>query len=264
MYLNDFEDRRKHPRIELVLKVEYATPSDFIADYIQDMSDGGVFIATKKTFAVGERLTFDISFPGLLSPIRCRGEIRWRRTPESATEKEPSGIGVVFEFPSAEEAAKLRRLIDKLTAEPPPAAEAAKPAGPFRVLLAEDNPAIREMILFGVTKFSHDGPDAKRKLEVVEVENGRQAWNRIRKGSFNMAIIDYYMPVMDGGKLIRKIREDESLRSLPVIVLSAGGEEARRAAYAAGADLYIERPVLLKQLLKSMKLLLGLKRNEEK
>jgi len=284
--LDDFKERRIEPRIELVLKVEYAAPGDFVADYIQDMSSGGVFIATGKPFAVGEQLSFDISFPGLLSAIRCLGEVRWRRTPEAATEKEPPGIGVAFKFASEREALKLRRLIDKLTVEPPrtlnkrgpldgaesrgrwkarsPVAETAKQVGSFRVLVAEDNSAIREMFRFAVTKFHHGRLNSERKLEVVETENGGQAWDRLRKGSFDMAIIDYYMPVMDGGKLIGKIRKDASLHSLPVIVVSAGGEDARRAAYSAGADLYLEKPVLLNQLFKSMGLLLGLKKDEEK
>ncbi len=253
----DFEERRIEPRIELVLKVEYAAPRDFFADYIQDMSGGGVFIATRKPFTVGEQLIFDISFPGLLSAIRCRGEVRWRREPAAATEKEPPGIGVAFIFASEREALEMRRLIDRLTAEP-------QASESFRVLLAEDNSTIREMFRFAVMKFHRGSPSRERKLEVVETENGRQAWDRIRAESFDMAIIDFYMPVMDGGKLIEKIRKDANLRSLPVIVVSAGGKDACRAAYSAGADLYLEKPVLLNQLFKSMGLLLGLKPAEEK
>jgi CheY-like chemotaxis protein len=95
-------------------------------------------------------------------------------------------------------------------------------------------------------------------LEVIEAENGRQAWERIQGGTVDLAIIDYFMPVMSGAQLIRRIRETEILNSLPVIVVSVGGEAARQDSYAAGADLFLDKPVLLGQLFDSLRRLLGL------
>jgi DNA-binding response OmpR family regulator len=58
--------------------------------------------------------------------------------------------------------------------------------------------------------------------------------------------------------VIRKIRERETVRSMPIIVISAGGEEAQHAAYEAGADFFLGKPVMLAQLFKSLQLLLCL------
>jgi CheY-like chemotaxis protein len=63
---------------------------------------------------------------------------------------------------------------------------------------------------------------------------------------------------MNGAQLIRRIRENENFHSLPVIVVSVGGEEARQDSYAAGADLFLDKPVLLGQLFDSLRRLLGL------
>ncbi len=254
--MTEYESQREHPRIEIILKVEYDSSEGFLADHAANASGGGIFIATNRSFSIGDRLSFDISFPGLLSPIRCNGVVRWRRAPEQATDRSPAGIGVAFEFRSEEKRRELQDLVDRLIQEPVPEKKEEMP--PFRVLVAEDNPLVREMLRFGVRKFHGSGPAARRELEVIEAENGQQAWENIREGAADLAIIDYYMPVMNGAKLIRRIRETENLSSLPVIVVSVGGEEARQDSYAAGADLFLDKPVLLGQLFDSLRRLLGL------
>ena len=253
--MSDEKSKRKHARIEIILKVEYDSSEGFLADYAKNASDGGIFIATNRNFNVGDKLSFDISFPGLLKPIRCHGEVRWHRPPVRASDDKPAGIGVAFDFKSEEQKKQIRELVDQLNR----GAEAELPQeAPFRVLVAEDNPLVREMLRFGVRKFHGTGPAAGRELEVIEAENGQEAWNHISGGAADLAIIDYYMPVMNGAQLIRKIRETETLHSLPVIVVSVGGEEARQDSYAAGADLFLDKPVLLGQLFASLRRLLGL------
>jgi CheY-like chemotaxis protein len=74
-----------------------------------------------------------------------------------------------------------------------------------------------------------------------------------------MAIIDYYMPVMDGAELIRLIRKEKAHGSLAIIVVSQGSEEVCEEVYSAGADLFIKKPVLLNQLLRSLELVMDLK-----
>jgi uncharacterized protein (TIGR02266 family) len=257
--MTDCKSQRNHPRIGIILKVEYDSSEGFLADYANNASGGGIFIATSRSFSVGDELSFDISFPGLLSPIRCDGQVRWRRLPEQATDESPAGIGVAFEFRSEEKKKEIQGLLDRLIREPAPEVpEVEEALMPLRVLVAEDNPLVREMLRFGIRKFHSTGPVARRELEVIEAENGRQAWERIQGGTVDLAIIDYFMPVMSGAQLIRRIRETEILNSLPVIVVSVGGEAARQDSYAAGADLFLDKPVLLGQLFDSLRRLLGL------
>jgi uncharacterized protein (TIGR02266 family) len=261
--MSDGKDKREHPRVEIILKVEYSTSGDFLADYAYNASGGGLFIATTRPFSVGETLVCDIAFPGLLSPIRCHGEVRWRRPPEAEGDEKPAGIGVAFIFKSDEEREQVQQLVKSITqtsSDRPPEPESMPP---FRVLLAEDNPMVREMFCFAVRKFHRAKMKTERDLEVIEAENGSQAWDRIAEEPFDMAIIDYYMPVMDGGQLIRKIRGDDKIRALPIIVVSVGGDEARKGAYDAGADLFLDKPVLLGQLFDSLKRLLGLEQQQD-
>jgi two-component system chemotaxis response regulator CheY len=252
------KDRRTHSRTELILKIDYPTAEDFLADYTHDMSDTGVFVATSKPFSIGEQLTFDISFPGLLAPIRARGEVRWLRSAEVETDDEPAGIGVTFIFSSPEEEAEWKRLLEQIKNPQPPAAD-AKEASPFRVLLADDSPTVREMFRYAVQKFHRGRLKGQRMLDLVEAEDGNAAWERLQEGVFDMAIIDYYMPVMDGAELIRLIRKEDRHGSLAIIVVSQGSEEVCEEVYSAGADLFIKKPVLLNQLLKSLELVMDLK-----
>lgn len=252
------DERRTHSRTELILKIDYPTAEDFLADYTHDMSDSGVFVATTKPFSLGEQLTFDISFPGLLEPIRARGEVRWIRTVEVETDDEPAGIGVTFIFSSEKEAAEWKSLLDRIEHPQPPNEGAGEPR-PFRVLLADDSPTVREMFRYAVQKFHRGRLKGQRLLDLVEAEDGNTAWERLQEGSFDMAIIDYYMPVMDGAELIRLIRKEKGHESLAIIVVSQGSEEVCEEVYSAGADLFIKKPVLLNQLLKSLELVMDLK-----
>ena len=253
------DERRTHSRTELILKIDYPTAGDFLADYTHDMSDSGVFVATSKSFEIGEKLTFDISFPGLLEPIRARGEVRWRRTEKEETDEEPAGIGITFIFSSEEEAAEWKRLLERIENPPSPSAAAGEPAPPFRVLLADDSSTVREMFRYAVQKFHRGRLKGQRLLDLVEAEDGNAAWERLQEASFDMAIIDYYMPVMDGAELIRLIRKEKKHKSLAVIVVSQGSEEVCEEVYSAGADLFIKKPVLLNQLLRSLEMVMDLK-----
>lgn len=259
-------NRRKHQRVGVVLKVSYNSPVDFLADYAQNVSRGGLFISTKEPFTIGERIEFEISFPGLLSPIACTGEVRWRRKPEESSDQEPPGIGLAFVFPEDQKPAALIELTDRLAARSEAATQPAAPGGQvahqpsstFRVLLVEDNVSIRKMFQYAVKKFHKNELGSQLALDVVEEGNGHAAWERIRQESFHLVIVDHYLPVMDGVHLIKNIRQDPDLRHLPVIMASVGGDEIRRDAYEAGVDLYLDKPLLMNELLHSMALLVPL------
>ena len=261
-------DNRKHPRVELILKVEYPSREDFLADYTGNASESGLFIATNKPFERDEELTFDISFPGLLDPIRCKAVVQWQRGEANSDDSQPAGIGVAFAFDSEEQARHIRRLVGQLNEAAERAAASPdggrdsepdeKKTAAFRVIVVEDNHLVREMLRFAVKKFHKTELGGKRGLEVLEAENGQVAWEQMRVSHFDMAIIDFFMPVMNGQQLINHIRSDESLKGMPVIVVSVGGDEVRKTVYAEGADLFLDKPVVFHQLFESMQKLLNL------
>ncbi len=109
-----------------------------------------------------------------------------------------------------------------------------------RVLLADDNADMRDY--------------AKRLLaerwQVETVDNGRDALIAARLRRPDVIVTDVMMPELDGFGLLRELRTDPDLRSIPVIMLSArAGEEARIEGLAASADDYLVKPFSARDLL---------------
>jgi CheY-like chemotaxis protein len=70
-------------------------------------------------------------------------------------------------------------------------------------------------------------------------------------------VLDLYMPVMDGRQLIEHVRSDDNLKDIPIIVVSSGGREDRDAALAAGADLFLAKPIKLKEMVETVEALIA-------
>jgi PAS domain S-box-containing protein len=115
-------------------------------------------------------------------------------------------------------------------------ATASKPT----VLLADDNGDMRDYI--------------RRLLqpayEVVTATNGEEALVQARLLKPSLILSDIMMPKLDGFGLLRQLREEQSLRQIPLIFLSArAGDEARVAGIESGADDYLVKPFTARELL---------------
>jgi signal transduction histidine kinase/CheY-like chemotaxis protein len=109
-----------------------------------------------------------------------------------------------------------------------------------RIVLADDNADMRDY----VRKL------LESRYEVIAVNDGRQALEAVRQSLPDLVISDVMMPVMDGLELLKELREDESIRTVPVVLLSArAGEEARASGIETGADDYLTKPFSAKELL---------------
>nr|WP_257788784.1 response regulator [Magnetospirillum sp. ME-1] len=96
--------------------------------------------------------------------------------------------------------------------------------------------------------------------EIVEVANGAEALAALQAGGFDIVIMDWKMEVMDGMECTRRIRAGiEGIDAkIPIILLtSMAGKDAEEAAYAVGANLYMEKPFSLKQIHTGVRKVLG-------
>jgi CheY-like chemotaxis protein len=113
------------------------------------------------------------------------------------------------------------------------------------ILLAEDNPRDAELT---VAALAERGPDAA----VVVVRDGREALDYLRsagghkarpEGNPALLLLDLRMPKLDGLAVLRAVKGDARLRSIPVVVLTASADETDRAnCYASGANAYVVKP----------------------
>jgi PAS domain S-box-containing protein len=109
-----------------------------------------------------------------------------------------------------------------------------------RILLADDNADMREYVRRLLSG----------QYEVEAVADGEAALNAARESAPDLVLTDVMMPNLDGLGLLRELRADERLKTVPVILLSArAGEEARVEGMEVGADDYLVKPFSARELL---------------
>jgi uncharacterized protein (TIGR02266 family) len=239
------DDRRRTERDPIVLIVDYDGADDLIGDYSENLSGGGTFIRTERELAPGTAVRLVLSFPGLVRPIRLDGVVRWAR-PASRADGEP-GIGIEFPGLQGEARAELEAVMSAIGRRDPDYVGRL-----VRVLVVEDNPHMVRLIREGLASCAGEFGSGV-VFDFSETANGREALEMCRAQRFDAAIIDIYLPGLDGASLIRELRADPRSRDLPIIAVSAGGAPAERAALAAGADLFLSKPMRLRQVIDSMK-----------
>ncbi|MEA1062410.1 chemotaxis response regulator CheY [Erwinia sp. HR93] len=78
---------------------------------------------------------------------------------------------------------------------------------------------------------------------VDDAEDGQAALSRLREAEFDFVISDWNMPVMDGLELLTQIRQDDALKALPVLMVTAEAKKENIVAAAqAGASGYVVKP----------------------
>ncbi len=113
-----------------------------------------------------------------------------------------------------------------------------------KILIVDDDPDIREILTYNL---SNEGYNVKSAI------NGVEALKKAKKFIPDIILLDVMMPEMDGIEACSQLREIESLSKSMVIFLSARGEDFTQiAAFDAGADDYINKPVKPKILLKKI------------
>jgi CheY-like chemotaxis protein len=125
-----------------------------------------------------------------------------------------------------------------------------------RILVVEDNPHVARLIRDGLTGY-HQRTGDHTTFTTEHASNGKEALNCLMNESFDLLIVDIYLPVMDGASLIRAARKEERWQDLPIIAVSAGADEAKQMALEAGADFFLDKPFRLSDVLQTMRKLLA-------
>lgn len=115
----------------------------------------------------------------------------------------------------------------------------------MRILIAEDEVEIARALKVLLEK---------NKCAVDIVHNGREAWDYICQGSYEVIVLDIMMPEMDGLEVLRRVRENHI--AAPVMLLTAKSEiEDRVAGLNAGADDYLPKPFAASEFIARVKAL---------
>ena len=130
--------------------------------------------------------------------------------------------------------------------ETPAPSVTADPATSKRVLIVDDYTVNRKVVAMMLAPLG---------CQIAEAENGRSALGLLETRAFDVVLIDFNMPVMDGLEATRRIRAQAKLRDLPILCLTAGITDAERAAaIAAGMTGFIEKPIDMRGLVAAVEL----------
>jgi DNA-binding response OmpR family regulator len=109
-----------------------------------------------------------------------------------------------------------------------------------KILVAEDEKHIADMISFKLTNGGH---------QVVRAQDGEQAISLAARESPELILLDVMMPGLNGYEVLRRLKGNPALRSVPVIMVTAKGHERDvLSGLRGGAVDYIVKPFSLKEL----------------
>lgn len=223
-------------------------PDQVIISSGLELSEHSIFIITDWRAPVDAAVSLRLSFPTLVPPVELAARVTSTRIAGSPGDH--AGIVLAFQpearLAATALAAQLRRLSASASASP-----AAPIATTYRVLLVEDNTLIRDMFAFGMTR-SFQPPSA---VAIDHAEDAERAWAKLCEAHYDLIIVDYFLPAEDGASLIARLRRDERLSQIPIVAISVGGTPARHATLSAGADLFLDKPLVLRDLLHTMRIL---------
>ncbi len=245
-------ERRREARAQVVLRVDYDTVRSVLADYATDLATGGLFVRTDLPLEIGATICLVLSFPDLLEPTAVNATVRWHRSGLAVGHGSSAGYGVSFDPGQDDRLMSIKQLLERLRHA---AALPAKSAGTLEVLLVEDNKFVQDLFQHALRRL-HQGKAADM-LRLHVAYTGHEALRLIPTVSPNLAIIDHYLPGITGAHLVRQLRSQSRFSSLPILVVSTGGREVRTEALESGATVYLDKPVLLTQLVSTIRVMLA-------
>ncbi|MBI5554721.1 MAG: response regulator [Elusimicrobia bacterium] len=118
-----------------------------------------------------------------------------------------------------------------------------------KVLIIDDEPGVVKMVRYLLEKSS---------LAVVSANEGEEGIKLAAQEKPYLILMDIMMPVIDGNEATRRLKENETTRQIPIIMLSALGQEGDVAkSLELGAMDYIVKPFPPQELLERVKKILG-------
>ncbi|GAA5175099.1 MULTISPECIES: chemotaxis response regulator CheY [Halomonadaceae] len=103
------------------------------------------------------------------------------------------------------------------------------------ILVVDDFPTMRRIVRSLLKELGY--------TNVEEAEDGQDALGKLRAGGFEFVVSDWNMPNLDGLEMLKQIRADDALKSLPVLMVTAEAKKENIIAAAqAGANGYVVKP----------------------
>jgi CheY-like chemotaxis protein len=220
----------------VILRAELFHDNRHIVAHTTELSPRSAFVCTDERLDLGALVQLRLSFPGLLPAIQIGARVVSR----DAGSGHGYWPGFALDFTSEE--ARLSHLLLA-----PRVRDATRT---YQILIVEDSATMRDIIKHNAAQFS-----AGVYIEVTAADSVEAALSVLETRAFDLLVVDYFLPAPSGADLVRDLRARGL--DVPVIGVSIGGPPARRAFVEAGVDLYLDKPVMLRDVFGTVERLVG-------
>ncbi len=132
---------------------------------------------------------------------------------------------------------------------------ATRPNAMSRILIIDDEPDIQTLLRYNLEREGH---------HVMVCGNGNDGLHELRRGHYDLILLDLMLPDRDGLEVCRVMRADARLAAVPIIMITAKGEESDVViGLGLGADDYVTKPFRVKELIARIKVRLGRNREQK-
>ena len=112
---------------------------------------------------------------------------------------------------------------------------------------------MRQLLVFALSRV--------KQRKVTEADDGVDGLRKLAAGKFDIILTDINMPIMDGLKLVKRVRTDPVHKDVPIVVITTESAEGdRNRAMKLGASAYLVKPVQAHEILSTVQNLLGLEK----
>src|ERR1700733_43093 len=99
----------------------------------------------------------------------------------------------------------------------------------YSCLVVEDSPMMRQLLVFALSRL--------KQIKVTEADDGVDGLKKLASGRVDIILTDINMPIMDGLKLVKRVRTDPVHKHVPIVIITTeSAEEDRQRALALGAN----------------------------
>jgi uncharacterized protein (TIGR02266 family) len=247
--MSDRPEQRSTPRLTANFKVRYESFDQFLTEYTEDLSRGGMFLVTSTFLPLNSVITCELYLPGSEDKVRVIGRVAHvMNEAEARRRARKPGMGIEFLDIPREDADRLLGYLARMTTGPQPKispAELAQPAILRKkiaadILVVDDQAAYLEEVALAL---------GRAGFVVRKAQNGLVGLAQCLKKAPDLILSDVQMPQMDGWTLLRMARARPTLAPLPFVFLTQLGSEADRLrGYKMGVDDYVTKPLDLDAL----------------
>jgi CheY-like chemotaxis protein len=224
------------------LRAELRAGRQAVTVHTREISKAGVVVFGDNIAEVGQRVVLELSLPRHVLPLSFRGIVT--DVAGSGGPGDPGTVRVRFERDSDGESRGLSELFQRLDES----GHVDGAGAAYRVLIVDDSDILRDLFSYGVRKYFRQ---TSSPVLVDSAGDGMAAWRMLERENYELVVVDRYLPVLDGARLVERIRTQLD-RDIFVVGVSSAGREAAQTMLASGVDLFLPKPIVLRDVFSTL------------